>query len=142
MGQAGRTVVALQLWALECSDTDHCPPPCASHPVGGWWVACVKAGVLTRSPAAAAAAAFVLLRVLQVLAKIGERLGDVQVQVPPPGAAAAAPGAAPRPPAADVPEIDNLFDAAKYGDLEAVEDFIAIGKVGAVGDSMCFLGKK
>jgi hypothetical protein len=28
-----------------------------------------------------------------------------------------------------VPEIDNLFDAAKYGDLEAVEDFIAIGKV-------------
>lgn len=64
---------------------------------------------------------------LQVLAKIGERLGDVQVQVPPPGAAAAAAGA--RPPAADVPEIDNLIDAAKYGDLEAVEDFIAIGKV-------------
>lgn len=66
----------------------------------------------------------------QVLAKIGERLGDVQVQVPPPGAAAAAAAAsAGRPPAADVPEIDNLIDAAKYGDLEAVEDFIAIGKV-------------
>jgi hypothetical protein len=71
---------------------------------------------------------------LQVLAKIGERLGDVQVQVPPPGAAAAAAGAAAaasagRPAAADVPDIDNLIDAAKYGDLEAVEDFIAIGKV-------------
>lgn len=63
---------------------------------------------------------------LQVLTKIGERLGDVQVQVPPAGAAAAA---AARPPAADVPDIDNLIDAAKYGDLEAVEDFIAIGKV-------------
>jgi hypothetical protein len=72
---------------------------------------------------------------MQVLAKLGERLGDVQVQVPPPGAAAAAAaaaaGGAQRPPAADVPEIDNLFDAAKYGDLEAVEDFIAIGKVRA-----------
>ncbi len=69
---------------------------------------------------------------LQVLAKLGERLGDVQVQVPPPGAApaAAAAAGAQRPPMADVPEIDNLFDAAKYGDLEAVEDFIAIGKVG------------
>jgi hypothetical protein len=66
------------------------------------------------------------LCLLQVLAKIGERLGDVQVQVPPAGAAAAA---AVRPPAADVPDIDNLIDAAKYGDLEAVEDFIAIGKV-------------
>jgi hypothetical protein len=68
------------------------------------------------------------LCLFQVLAKIGERLGDVQVQVPPAGAAAAA---AVRPPAADVPDIDNLVDAAKYGDLEAVEDFIAIGKVSA-----------
>lgn len=51
--------------------------------------------------------------------------------MPPQGAAAAAAAAASagRPPAADVPEIDNLIDAAKYGDLEAVEDFIAIGKV-------------
>jgi len=49
-----------------------------------------------------------------MLAKIGERLGDVQVQVPPPGAAAAAAGGAPRPPAAAVPDIDNLFDAAKW----------------------------
>lgn len=67
-----------------------------------------------------------------MLAKIGEHLGDVQVQVPPPGAAPAAAAAAAgavRPLGADVPEIDNLFDAAKYGDLEAVEDFIAIGKV-------------
>lgn len=68
----------------------------------------------------------------KVLAKIGERLGDVQVQVPPAGAAAAA---AVRPPAADVPDIDNLVDAAKYGDLEAVEDFIAIGKDVNTGDA-------
>jgi hypothetical protein len=56
----------------------------------------------------------------QVLAKVGERLGDVQV--PPPGAAAAAaaavgaqaPSAAPSAAAAaNIPEIDNLFDAAK-----------------------------
>lgn len=75
----------------------------------------------------------------KVLEKIGERLGDVQVQVPPPGAAAAAAGAAAaasagRPAAADVPDIDNLIDAAKYGDLEAVEDFIAIGKDVNAGD--------
>eukprot|EP00955_Chlamydomonas_euryale_P105159 365619-Chlamydomonas_euryale.AAC.1 len=35
-----------------------------------------------------------------------------------PGAAAAAEG----------PEVRNLFDAAKYGDMEAVEDFLAIGR--------------
>lgn len=59
----------------------------------------------------------------RVLAKIGEKIGDV----PPPTAAAAAPASAAAA-AANVPEIDNLFDAARYGDLEAVEDFIAIGK--------------
>ncbi|GFH07851.1 ankyrin repeat domain-containing protein 2, partial [Haematococcus lacustris] len=32
-------------------------------------------------------------------------------------------------PAAGPPEVKDLFDAAKYGDTEAVEDFIAIGKV-------------
>ncbi|KAK9816856.1 hypothetical protein WJX72_006215 [[Myrmecia] bisecta] len=53
----------------------------------------------------------------KVLAKIGEKMG------PPPGVAAAAP-----PQAAPSQEINNLLDAAKYGDQEAVEDFIAIGK--------------
>jgi hypothetical protein len=66
-----------------------------------------------------------------VLAKLGEKLGDVPM-VPAGGApagaapAAAAPRTVTAPP---VPDIDNLWDAAKYGDLEAVEDFIAIGKV-------------
>ncbi|KAF8063061.1 AKR2A [Scenedesmus sp. PABB004] len=74
----------------------------------------------------------------KVLAKLGEKLGDV----PPPSAAGAAAAAAPprpaaaaAPGAAAVPEIDNLFDAAKYGDLEAVEDFIAIGKDVNAGDA-------
>lgn len=44
----------------------------------------------------------------KVLAKIGERVGDVEVQ-PPPAAAAAAPSSL----GANVPEIDNLFDAAR-----------------------------
>jgi len=29
---------------------------------------------------------------------------------------------------AAAPEIETLHDAARYGDLEAVEDFIAVGK--------------
>mmetsp|Transcript_16790 Transcript_16790/g.32116 ORF Transcript_16790/g.32116 Transcript_16790/m.32116 type:complete len:298 (-) Transcript_16790:880-1773(-) len=37
-------------------------------------------------------------------------------------------GAVPGPPPPQVPDIDNLWDAAKYGDLEAVEDFVAVGK--------------
>ncbi|KAL3131959.1 hypothetical protein ABBQ38_007655 [Trebouxia sp. C0009 RCD-2024] len=38
--------------------------------------------------------------------------------------------APPGPPAGsqEAPEINNLWDAARYGDLEATEDFIAIGK--------------
>lgn len=40
-------------------------------------------------------------------------------------AEAAAGGGGAAPPA---PEVNDLLDAAKYGDLEAVEDFIAIGK--------------
>ena len=47
--------------------------------------------------------------------------GDIPVDVP--GGAAAAP-AAPAP----APEVETLHDAARYGDLEAVEDFLAIGK--------------
>jgi hypothetical protein len=56
----------------------------------------------------------------KVLAKIGSRIQDV---VP---AQSAAPQAAPEDQAP--PEINTLIDAAKYGDIEAVEDFIAIGK--------------
>ena len=41
-----------------------------------------------------------------------------------PGEPAAAPAAA----AAPTPEVETLHDAARYGDVEAVEDFIAIGK--------------
>ena len=41
---------------------------------------------------------------------------------PPPSSAAAAAAAAP------IPTVNNLFDAAKAGDLEAVEDFVAIGR--------------
>ncbi|KXZ50900.1 hypothetical protein GPECTOR_14g148 [Gonium pectorale] len=60
------------------------------------------------------------------LAKLGEKLGDV---APGAGAAAAPPPAAAMPGAAPQEvEINNIRDAAKYGDEEAVEDFIAIGK--------------
>ena len=55
----------------------------------------------------------------KVLAKIGSRLQDV---VPP----EAAPQS--ESPEDSLPEINNLIDAAKYGDIEAIEDFIAIGK--------------
>ncbi|KAF6244135.1 hypothetical protein COO60DRAFT_1650840 [Scenedesmus sp. NREL 46B-D3] len=73
----------------------------------------------------------------RVLAKLGSRLGDVQVPTPGAGAAAGAAAAAAPPPAAAAAgvEIDNLFDAAKYGDIEAVEDFIAIGKDVSAGDN-------
>ena len=53
----------------------------------------------------------------QFLAKIGEKMGDI------PEAAAPEPQAALQP-----PEINTILDAARYGDLEALEDFIAIGK--------------
>ena len=59
------------------------------------------------------------------LAKLGSKISDV---VPTPSAAAAAAAAGAGPAAAAMPEINTLLDAAKYGDLEAVEDFIAIGK--------------
>jgi len=42
------------------------------------------------------------------------------------GAAAAAAPPAQAPP--EAPEVTNLIEAARYGDLEAVEDFLAIGK--------------
>lgn len=67
---------------------------------------------------------------VQFLEKVGRAVG------PPPGmqspAAPQTDGTAPSAPdpVADLqmPEINTLLDAAKYGDLEAVEDFLAIGK--------------
>ena len=76
----------------------------------------------------------------KTLAKLGEKLGDVVpppgAVPPPPGAAAGAAAGAPRPPitAQALPDVDNLWDAAKYGDLEAVEDFLAIGKDVSMAD--------
>ncbi|KAL4420240.1 hypothetical protein ABPG77_011064 [Micractinium sp. CCAP 211/92] len=61
------------------------------------------------------------------LAKIGEKMGDLDASMMG-GAPAAA--AAPPPP----PEVNNILDAAKYGDLEAIEDYMAIGK-GDLADS-------
>ena len=52
------------------------------------------------------------------LTKIGEKLGDVPAAAAPPTTAQQA---AP-------PEINNILDAARYGDVEAIEDFCAIGK--------------
>eukprot|EP00889_Picochlorum_renovo_P002154 jgi/Picre1/29184/NNA_004577.t1 len=60
------------------------------------------------------------------LAKIGEKLGDVPMtgeQQEQPAAAAAAP-----------PEINTILDAAQYGDVEAIEDFVAIGKADMTDD--------
>lgn len=60
------------------------------------------------------------------LAKIGEKLGDVPMtggQQEQPAAAAAAP-----------PEINTILDAARYGDVEAIEDFVAIGKADMTDD--------
>ena len=49
--------------------------------------------------------------------------GAIPAEAVPPGGAAPPP-AAPAPP----PEVETLHDAARYGDIEAVEDFLAIGK--------------
>ena len=38
------------------------------------------------------------------------------------------PGGVAAPEAAPAPEVETLHDAARYGDVEAVEDFIAVGK--------------
>eukprot|EP00240_Pyramimonas_obovata_P005636 CAMPEP_0118932334 /NCGR_PEP_ID=MMETSP1169-20130426/9897_1 /TAXON_ID=36882 /ORGANISM="Pyramimonas obovata, Strain CCMP722" /LENGTH=326 /DNA_ID=CAMNT_0006874977 /DNA_START=52 /DNA_END=1032 /DNA_ORIENTATION=+ len=57
----------------------------------------------------------------KMLQKFAQALGpEARQAIPPvtPGGASPAPE----------PEINNLHDAAKFGDLEAVEDFIAIGK--------------
>ena len=54
------------------------------------------------------------------LAKIGKRLEGA---VPPPAAARATPV-----PQTPPEEVTNLLEAARWGDVEAVEDFIAVGK--------------
>eukprot|EP01023_Acetabularia_acetabulum_P027823 TRINITY_DN26344_c0_g1_i1.p2 TRINITY_DN26344_c0_g1~~TRINITY_DN26344_c0_g1_i1.p2 ORF type:complete len:290 (-),score=69.25 TRINITY_DN26344_c0_g1_i1:425-1294(-) len=57
----------------------------------------------------------------KMLAKLGEKMGDI--------APALAQQTAPQIPSQRPPvEINTLLDAAKYGDIEAIEDFIAIGK--------------
>ncbi len=59
-----------------------------------------------------------------LLAKISARLGGA-------GLGMAPSGGAPRPqppPQAPPAEVTNLFEAARWGDLEAVEDFVSIGK--------------
>lgn len=66
------------------------------------------------------------------LAKVSEKLGDPRAVAA--GAAAPTAGSeAPTPAAVSKPpppphEITNIIEAARFGDLEAVEDFIAVGK--------------
>jgi len=53
----------------------------------------------------------------KLLLKISQRLGGAAGQGPPPQAAPQKP-----------PEVTNLLEACRWGDVEAAEDFIAIGK--------------
>lgn len=69
------------------------------------------------------------------LAKVGAKMGDVAEMLAAGGGAgaggvggAAAAGAPTAAATAAIPTVNNLFDAAKAGDLEAVEDFVAIGR--------------
>jgi len=65
------------------------------------------------------------------LAKVGSRMGDVTellAQGGGGGGGATPPGAIPARPPVEATSINSLFDAAKAGDLEAVEDFLAVGK--------------
>ncbi|KAK9819574.1 hypothetical protein WJX81_003882 [Elliptochloris bilobata] len=61
------------------------------------------------------------------LSKVGSKLGDVTAATAGARGAGVSMQAPPTGPAA-APEVNTLFDAAKYGDLEAAEDFLAIGK--------------
>ena len=62
----------------------------------------------------------------EFLAKIGAKMGDPGATLgngqPAPGAGAAAP-----PPAEPI-EVNDVLDAARAGDLEAIEDYVAIGQ--------------
>ena len=53
----------------------------------------------------------------KLLLKISQRLGGAAGQGPPPQAAPQKP-----------PEVTNLREACRWGDVEAAEDFLAIGK--------------
>ena len=58
----------------------------------------------------------------KLLLKISQRLGGAAGGAPPPQAAPQKP-----------PEVTNLLEACRWGDVEAAEDFIAIGK--SVGEA-------
>lgn len=61
------------------------------------------------------------------LAKVGSKTGDIGAML----ASGAPAGVAPTPPPPTTPSgpvVTDLFSAAKAGDIEAVEDFVAIGK--------------
>lgn len=59
----------------------------------------------------------------EFLRKIGSRVGDISPAPVGAGAAAMAGSAAQK-----APEVNDLLDAARAGDMEAAEDFIAVGK--------------
>ena len=62
----------------------------------------------------------------EFLAKIGAKMGDPGAVL---GNGQAAPGAgAAAPPPAEPIEVNDVLDAARAGDLEAIEDFAAIGQ--------------
>ena len=61
------------------------------------------------------------------LAKVGSKFGEVS-ELLAAGGGGAAGGPSPAAAAAPIPTVNNLFDAAKAGDLEAVEDCVAIGR--------------
>lgn len=70
---------------------------------------------------------------VEFLEKVGRRVGPppgmTQPPPPPPSTTEEAPSTPTTEEQPTMPEINTLLDAAKYGDLEAVEDFLAIGKV-------------
>lgn len=69
---------------------------------------------------------------VEFLEKVGRRVGPptgMSPSSPPPPSTTEEPPSTPTTEEPTMPEINTLLDAAKYGDLEAVEDFLAIGKV-------------
>lgn len=61
------------------------------------------------------------------LAKVGSKAGDVGAMLAGGAGAGGAAAAAPPPPTTG-PVVNDIFDACKHNDMEALEDFIAIGK--------------
>ena len=62
------------------------------------------------------------------LARLNDALGGEEAIRAAAGGIAPPEAAAAPAPAVSAPEVETLHDAARYGDVEAVEDFIAIGK--------------